>query len=66
MSRPADPRRAPASLAVPAGLGRVTAFVAGYVLVSSRLAPVLSTHAERIARPCGRRPSEVVPTGGVR
>lgn len=56
-----------ASLAVAAGLdGRVTAFIAGYVLVLSLLAPVLATHAERIARPFGRRPSDIVPTGGVR
>jgi monovalent cation:H+ antiporter-2, CPA2 family len=55
------------SRAVAAGLdARVTAFVAGYVLVLSLLAPVLATHAERIARPFGRRPSDVVPTGGVR
>jgi CPA2 family monovalent cation:H+ antiporter-2 len=56
-----------ASLAVAAGLdARVTAFIAGYVLVLSLLAPVLATHAERIARPFGRRPSDIVPTGGVR
>ncbi len=55
-----------ASLAVAAGLdSRVTAFIAGYVLVLSLLAPVLSTHAERIARIFGHRPSDVVPTGGV-
>jgi CPA2 family monovalent cation:H+ antiporter-2 len=56
-----------ASLAVAAGLdARVTAFIAGYVLVLSLLAPVLATHAERIARPFGPRPSDIVPTGGVR
>jgi hypothetical protein len=45
---------------------RVTAFVGGYVPVLSLLAPVLSTPAGRIARSFGSRPSEVVPTGGVR
>jgi hypothetical protein len=56
-----------AALAVATGLdGRVTAFVAGYALVLSVLAPVLATRAERIARPFGCRPSDIVPTGGVR
>jgi CPA2 family monovalent cation:H+ antiporter-2 len=54
-----------ASLAVAADLdSRVTAFIAGYVLVLSLLAPILSTHAERIARLFSRRPTDVVVTTG--
>jgi hypothetical protein len=44
----------------------VTAFIAGYVLVLSLLASVLATHAERFAHPFGPRPSDIVPTGGIR
>jgi CPA2 family monovalent cation:H+ antiporter-2 len=56
-----------AALATAAGLdSRVTAFIAGYVLVLSLLAPVLSTHADRIAKMFDRKPpkaSKEVPTG---
>jgi CPA2 family monovalent cation:H+ antiporter-2 len=56
-----------AALATAAGLDRrVTAFIAGYVLVLSLLAPVLSTHADRIARWAGRRPTPAeIHTGGI-
>lgn len=54
-----------AALATTANLDdRVTAFIAGYVLVLSLLAPVLATHAEGIARRFGRRASDAVRTGG--
>ena len=52
-----------AALATAAGLdARVTAFIAGYVLVLSLLAPVLATHADRIARRFGRNPVTQLPT----
>ncbi len=59
-----------AALATAAALdGRVTAFIAGYVLVLSLLAPILATHADRIARRFTRTPREpspdVIPTGGI-
>jgi monovalent cation:H+ antiporter-2, CPA2 family len=56
-----------AALATAAGLDdRVTAFIAGYVLVLSLLAPVLATHADRIARGFGRNQSpDVIRTGGI-
>ncbi len=56
-----------AALATAAGLdARVTAFIAGYVLVLSLLAPVLSTHADRINRRVGRAPApDVIRTGGI-
>jgi monovalent cation:H+ antiporter-2, CPA2 family len=56
-----------AALATAAGLdSRVSAFIAGYVLVLSLLAPVLATHADRLAR--GIRSSKtpnVIGTGGL-
>jgi CPA2 family monovalent cation:H+ antiporter-2 len=61
-----------AALATAAGLdARVTAFIAGYVLVLSLLAPVLATHADRFARDSGPpTPSaptapDVIRTGGI-
>lgn len=56
-----------AALATAAGLdARVTAFIAGYVLVLSLLAPVLATHAARFARHPESRPApDVIRTGGI-
>jgi CPA2 family monovalent cation:H+ antiporter-2 len=56
-----------AALATEAGLdSRVAAFIAGYVLVLSLLAPVLATHADRLARGFGRtKAANVIGTGGV-
>jgi len=56
-----------AALATAAGLdARVTAFIAGYVLLLSLLAPVLATHSDRIARGFGRGQSpDVIRTGGI-
>jgi CPA2 family monovalent cation:H+ antiporter-2 len=59
-----------AALATAAALDeRVTAFIAGYVLVLSLFAPVLATHADRITRRFTRPPRDpspdVIPTGGI-
>jgi CPA2 family monovalent cation:H+ antiporter-2 len=57
-----------AALATAAALDeRVAAFIAGYVLLLSLLAPVLATHADRIARMFGHGDStpDVIPTGGI-
>ncbi len=56
-----------AALATTAGLdARVTAFIAGYVLVLSLLAPVLATHADHFARDAGPQPApDVIRTGGI-
>jgi hypothetical protein len=67
MPHRADPSRSTGfALEQAEPVARVTAGIAGYVPVLSSLAPVLATHAERIARPWGRRLSDVFPTGGVR
>ena len=47
---------------------RVAAFIAGYVLVLSLLAPILATHSDRISRGFGRKSTsspDVIPTGGI-
>ena len=57
-----------AALATTAGLdARVTAFIAGYVLVLSLLAPVLATHADHFfARDAGPQAApDVIRTGGI-
>jgi hypothetical protein len=45
---------------------RVAAGSGGYALVLSLPSPVLSAAAERVARPFGRSPSDLAPTGGAR